>query len=84
MKKEVKQRVLRLLDLGMTLNEQEDYDVFIDYHGHVNQIEVNIAIGGTLKWVFNKSTYLKGGLFTSIIFNNFCDKAEKQIIKLTD
>ena len=82
--KKVKQRVLRLLDLGMTLNEQEEYDVCIDFSGYVDWVSIVVYIGKTDKKVFSDRIYTSGNLYSKLQFTDSCNNAEKQMLQLID
>ncbi len=83
MKQETKDAILMLIDLGITLNEQGEYDVFIHYSGHTDQIDVRIRLSTKEDYIFNECQYLKGTLYSDEEFKAFNDKVTKKLIKLT-
>jgi hypothetical protein len=52
--------VAEITDLAMEMGDG-DYNVCVDYHGHIHAVDVRIALRGSSDWVYYAETcYLSG------------------------
>ena len=46
MKKEIKEKVMKIMDLALEINSKEKNTVFVDFSGHTNGLRVQIYENG--------------------------------------
>ena len=51
MKKEIKEKVMKIMDLALEINSREKNTVFVDFSGHTNEICVHAYENGWEHWV---------------------------------
>ena len=50
MKKEIKEKVMKIMDLALEINSREKNTVFVDFSGHTNGLQVQIYEKGWEYW----------------------------------
>ena len=72
MKKEAKEKVLKIMELGLEVNEKINKSFFMSYFGHANGISVDIYRAG---WSENKKSDYNEHIFLDL------ESANQKIIK---
>ena len=79
MKKEIKEKVMKIMDLALEINSREKNTVFVDFSGHTNGLQVQIYENG---WkAYEKSDYNEVCYFE---LNNTNEKLDETIKKLEE
>ena len=79
MKKEIKEKVMKIMNLALEINSREKNTVFVDFSGHTNGLRVQIYKNG---WkAYEKPDYNEVCYFE---LNNANEKLDETIKKLEE
>ena len=53
MKKEIKEKVMKIMDLALEINSREKNTIFVEFSGHTNEICVHAYESGWEHWIKN-------------------------------
>ena len=51
MKKEIKEKVMKIMDLALEINSREKNTIFVEFSGHTNEICVHAYESGWEHWI---------------------------------
>tara|TARA_R110000737_G_scaffold335999_2_gene355186 strand:- start:1573 stop:1851 length:279 start_codon:yes stop_codon:yes gene_type:complete len=82
MTKDLKQEIGQLLLMCFNANSFEDYDVFFNYSGHVDAIDLRISKPELDDPIFSETLYIKGSLYRKEEFKKEVKKWRKELMKI--